>query len=137
MEKSMDKNLPLRGNKLSPQYEQEVIGQLRRLREQRKITVRILALLLLVPILVNVLTKNFIFEPLVDRLQVEQVRIEQIEISDEIGKKFLAEYRRFRDDLEIKQLLKPDFDKSDQEEELREKAKELFLAGLKQFWKSK
>ena len=127
MEKSMDKNLPLRGNKLSPQYEQEVIGQLRRLREQRKITIRILALLLLVPILVNVLTKNFIFEPLVDRLQVEQVRIEQIEISDEIGKKFLAEYRRFRDDLEIKQLLKPDFDKSDREEELREKAKELFL----------
>ena len=127
MDKSMDKNRPLRGNKLSPQYEQKVIGQLRRLREQRKITIRILALLLLVPILVSILTKNLIFEPLVDRLKVEQVRLEQIEIKDEIALKFLEKYRRFRDDLEIKRILNPNFDESNQEELLKEKTKELIL----------
>ncbi len=127
MDKSMDKNRPLRGNKLSPQYEQEVIGQLRRLREQRKITIRIIALLLLVPILVNVLTKNLIFRPLVDYWKVDQVRLEQIEISEEVGEKYLAEYQRFRDYLEIKRIMNPDFDESNQEERLKEKTKELFL----------
>ena len=127
MDKSMDKNRPLRGNKLSPQYEQEVIGQLRRLREQRKITIRILALLLLVPILFNVLTKNLIFSPLVDYWKVDQVRLEQIEISEEVGEKLLAEYQRFRDSLEIKRIVNPNFDESNQEERLKEKTKELFL----------
>ena len=127
MDKSMDKNRPLRGNKLSPQYEQEVIGQLRRLREQRKITIRIIALLLLVPILVNVLTKNLIFEPLVDHFGVDRVRIEQIEISDEFEEKLLAEYRKFRDSLEVKQIVNPNFDKSNGEELLEEKTKELIL----------
>ncbi len=130
LEISLDENRPLRGNKLSPEYEKKVIGQLRRLREQRKIAIRILALLLLVPLLVNVLTKNLIFKPLIDRLKVDQVRIEQIEISDEIGLKFLNKYRRFRDDLEIKHLLNPNFDELAQEEQLKEKAKELlFEAG--------
>ena len=127
---SLDENRPLRGNKLSPEYEQKVIGQLRRLREQRKITIRILALLLLVPILVNILTKNLVFRPLIDSLKVDQVRIEQIEINDEIGLKFLNKYRRFRDDLEIKHFLNPNFDEAAQEEQLKEKAKELlFEAG--------
>ncbi len=115
---SLDENRPLRGNKLSPEYEQRVIGQLRRLREQRKITIRLLALLLLVPILVNVLTKNLIFEPLIDRLKVDRVRIEQIEISDEVGEKLLAEYRNFRDSLEIKRIVNPNFDISNKEERL-------------------
>ena len=127
MDKSMDKNRPLRGNKLSPQYEQKVIGQLRRLREQRKITIRIIALLLLVPILVNVLTKNLIFSPLVDYWKVDQVRLEQIEISEEVGEKLLAEYQRFRDSLEIKRMVNPNFDESNQEERLKEKTKELIL----------
>ncbi len=130
LEISLDENRPLRGNKLSPEYEKKVIGQLRRLREQRKIAIRILALLLLVPLLVNVLTKNLIFKPLIDHLKVDQVRIEQIEISDEIGLKFLNKYRRFRDDLEIKHFLNPNFDELAQEEQLKEKAKELlFEAG--------
>ena len=130
LEISLDENRPLRGNKLSPEYEKKVIGQLRRLREQRKIAIRILALLLLVPLLVNVLTKNLIFKPLINHLKVDQVRIEQIEISDEIGLKFLNKYRRFRDDLEIKHFLNPNFDELAQEEQLKEKAKELlFEAG--------
>ncbi|MGK7952265.1 MAG: CemA family protein [Xenococcaceae cyanobacterium] len=127
LQMSLDENRPLRGNKLSPEYEQRVIGQLRRLREQRKITIRILALLLLVPILVNVLTKNLIFEPLIDSLKVDRVRIEQIEISDEIEERLLAEYRKFRDSLEIKRIVNPNFDISNEEERLEEKTKELIL----------
>ncbi len=86
-----------------------------------------MALLLLVPILVNVLTKNLIFEPLIDRLKVDRVRIEQIEISDEIEERLLAEYRKFRDSLEIKRIVNPNFDISNEEERLEEKTKELIL----------
>ena len=127
METSLGLNRPLPRRKLTAEYEQEVIGELRRLRQQRKITIRILALLLLVPILVNVLTKNVIYEPLVNRLKVDQVRLEKIEISEEIGEKYLAKYRRFRDDLEIKHIFNPNFDKSAQEKQLKEKTKELML----------
>ena len=127
IETNLEQNRPLRGRKLTAEYEQEVIGELRRLRQQRKITIRILALLLIVPILINVLTKNLIYEPIVGRLKVEQIRLEKIEIRDEIGEKYLVEYRRLRDDLEIKHILNPNFDKSDQEEQLKEKAKELVL----------
>ncbi|ELS04656.1 CemA family [Xenococcus sp. PCC 7305] len=122
-----DKSRPLRGNKLSPQYEQKVIGQLRQLREQRKITIRIVVLLLLFPLLVNILAKNLIFRPFIDNLRVDQIPLEQIKISEEIGLKFLNKYRRYRDDLEVKQLLNPDFDKIAQQEKLKEKAKELLL----------
>ena len=82
---------------------------------------------MLVPILVNVLTKNLIFEPLIDSLKVDRVRIEQIEISDEVGEKLLAEYRNFRDSLEIKRIVNPNFDISNEEERLEEKTKELIL----------
>ncbi len=128
IETSLEQNFPLR-HKLTPEYEQGVIRELRRLREQRKIGIRILALLLIVPFLVQVITKNLIYGPFVNYWAVDTVQLEQIEISEEIGDKVLAEYRKFKDILDIKQLLKPENDNSEREEELKDKIQELLLEG--------
>ncbi|MDJ0715503.1 MAG: hypothetical protein QNJ54_14955 [Prochloraceae cyanobacterium] len=129
IETSLGQNLHLRRHKLTPEYEQGVIRELRRLREQRKISIRILALLLIVPFFVQVITKNLIYRPFVNYWKVHTVQLEQIEISEEVGDKVLAEYRNFKDILDIEQLLKPENDKSEGEEELKEKTQELLLEG--------
>ena len=132
LETGLGQNHPLRGHKFTAKYEQDVIEELRRLRQQRKITWRILALLLFVPLLVQVITKNVIYAPLINYGKVNQDRFELVE---EVGEKYLAEYRKYRDSLEIKQLLNPEYDKFDQEAQpkenqeaqLKEKTEELML----------
>ncbi len=130
IETSLGQNLHLRRHKLTPEYEQGVIRELRRLREQRRISIRIFALLLIVPFFVQVTTKNLIYRPFVNYWKVHTVQLEQIQISEEVGDQVLAEYRNFKDILDIEQLLKPENDdQSEREEELKEKTQELLLEG--------
>ncbi|MFM7716817.1 MAG: hypothetical protein ACKO7A_30160, partial [Microcystis sp.] len=64
---------PATGNKffnfqqeLTPEYEQTVIKQLRTLRQQQRIAIRFLLILLFVPVFVQVITKNFIVSPFIN-----------------------------------------------------------------------
>ncbi|WP_013320969.1 hypothetical protein [Gloeothece verrucosa] len=113
--------------KLSSEYEQQVVQQLRNLRQERKIALRFLVLLIVVPILAQVISKNFIYSPFINEKFVDNVTLEKIEISQELTEKFLSEFSRYKEGIEIKSLLGiiPELSQEKKQELLREKAIEI------------
>lgn len=89
---------------LSPLSEQEVVTELRLRRKQNRIAMRWLAVLLLLPLLTQVLTKNLVFEPLLGNYSDRHPSA--VELSTEIEEEFLAEFSEYREALEIQRLLK-------------------------------
>lgn len=133
LENRIEQNFNKRKRRYSEEYEQDVLKEIRQLREKRKISIRILALLILVPLLVQIISKNFIYSPIVDYLEVNKVKIEEVRITEEMREEAIEEYRKFRDALEIKQLFEQEkYNLEEKEEKLKDKAKELILeAGYK------
>ncbi|QKD84178.1 hypothetical protein HPC62_20145 [Thermoleptolyngbya sichuanensis A183] len=89
---------------LSPPSEQEIVTELRLRRKQNRIALRWLAVLLLLPLLTQVLTKNLIFEPLLGSYSDRHPSA--VELSTEIEEEFLAKFSEYREALEIRHLLK-------------------------------
>lgn len=112
---------------LTEEYEQRVIQELRNLRQERKIAIRFLILLIIVPLSVQVITKNLIYSPLINHLMVENKTFDQIKVSEEIVEEQLQEFTRFKESLEIREILGIDEHLTDSEkrERLKEKALEL------------
>ncbi|MGK7944473.1 MAG: hypothetical protein AB4058_08380, partial [Microcystaceae cyanobacterium] len=127
IEREIEQINPLRRRQYTAEYEQEVVEKLRRLRLERKISIRILLTLLIVPLLVQIVTKNLIYAPLIDNRTVDKVAMSEIKISEEVGARFLTEYRKFKDTLDIKRILNPDNDSSKAEEEFQERVRELLI----------
>jgi CemA family len=88
---------------LKPEYEQEVVQELRQRRKQNKIAVRWLIILLLVPVLVQVATRNLVFEPILNAYGESHYR--EIKITDEVAEGYIANFSRLKETLEIKELL--------------------------------
>lgn len=87
----------------SSKYEQEVVKELRIRRAQNRMAIRWLALLLLFPILVQVLTKNLVFDPLLGNYFAHNPT--KVELNNEIQSEFLHEFTEYREALEVKHLL--------------------------------
>ncbi|RZM75074.1 hypothetical protein [Leptolyngbya iicbica] len=85
------------------EYEQQIIDTLRLQRKQAQVAVRWLAVLLIVPLSVQILTKNLIFEPLLgtysDRNPTE------IQLNEEIRDEFARDYLFAKEKLEVATLL--------------------------------
>jgi hypothetical protein len=111
---------------LTPEYEQTVIKQLRTLRQQQRIAIRFLLIIILVPLLVQVVSKNFIFSPVLNYLGVDRAKISEVYISQEIGEKYLTEFARLREIEEIKQALGVVKEGHESEEKFQEQVRELF-----------
>jgi hypothetical protein len=121
-EESRGKNRLFKLNReLTPAYEQEVIQRLRNLRQQKKIAIRFLILLILVPLLVQVATKNLIYSPLINYFRVEVAKGEKLYIQDELVEQYFEEFSRYKEILEIKELL--GLGKPESPEETRKKLK--------------
>jgi len=90
---------------LTEEYEQRVIQELRNLRQERKIAIRFLILLIVVPLSIQVITKNLIYSPLIDHFMVDNKTLEQMKISEEIIEEQLQEFTRFKETLEIREIL--------------------------------
>jgi hypothetical protein len=117
---------------LTPEYEQTVIKQLRTLRQQQRIAIRFLLIIILVPLLIQVVSKNFIFSPVLNYLGVDRAEISEVYISQEIGEKYITEFARLREIEEIKQVLGVVKEGHESEEKFREQVRELFKeAGYK------
>ena len=87
----------------SSKYEQEVVKELRIRRVQNRMATRWLAILLLFPILVQVLTKNLVFDPLLGNYFEHNPT--KVELNAEIETEFLHEFTEYREALEVKHLL--------------------------------
>jgi hypothetical protein len=112
---------------LTPEYEQTVIQQLRTLRQQQQIALRFLVILVMVPLLVQIITKNLVFGPILNYFEVDRAQPAQVYVSEEMGDRFLREFARLQEVREIKEILgvsKEPHEKA--EEQFREKVRELF-----------
>lgn len=87
----------------NPKYEQEVVQELRIRRVQNRMAVRWLAMLLLVPLLVQVLTKNVILNPILGNYFERNPS--KVELSNEIEEEFLHKFSEYKEALEVKHLL--------------------------------
>jgi hypothetical protein len=110
---------------LKPGYEQEVVQELRQRRKQNKIAVRWLIILLLVPVLVQVATRNLVFEPLLNAYGESHYR--QIKITNEVAEGYIANFSRLKETLEIKELLGliPEMTTAEKKAKIKESAMEL------------
>ncbi len=112
---------------LTPEYEQKVIQQLRNLRQERRIAIRFLVLLILVPFSIQVISRNLVYSPLINHFLVENQQFNQIKVSEEIVDEKLEEFTRFKESLEIREILGVGEPLTDLEKhkKLKEKAQEL------------
>jgi hypothetical protein len=112
---------------LTEEYEQRVIQELRNLRQERAIAIRFLILLIVVPLSIQVITKNIIYSPLIDHFMVENRTFEQIKVSGEIVEEQIQEFTRFKELLEIREILEisQPLNDSEKRKKLKEKAQEL------------
>lgn len=123
---------------LDPDYEQKVVQELRLQRKQDQVALRWLAILIFVPLLVALLARNFVLEPLLGNYSDRNPS--NIELSSEIREEFALELNNYKEQLEVKELLGlvPEITPAMKQEELSAKATELWreareqeLSGLK------
>jgi len=123
---------------LSPQYEQQVVQELRLQRQQQQVALRWLAILLVVPLAVGVLTRHLVFEPLLGNYS--DANPNRIELSSEIREEFALRLNNYRELIEIQELMGmiPEMTPEMKREEVSLKATELWreareeeLTGLK------
>jgi hypothetical protein len=109
------------------QDEQKILQNLRNLRLQRRIATRFLIVLIFIPLTVQILTKNLVFAPLVQHFRVDIVAWEKIHYQEETIEHYFEEFARYKETLEIKQLLSENQPLNQEEihQELKKKAEEL------------
>jgi hypothetical protein len=90
--------------KFSPDYEQQVVQEIRLQRKQSKIAARWLIILILVPLLTQIIARNFIFEPLLEGYGEHHKT--EIQFSDEIKESFRRNFAAFKEEMEIREILK-------------------------------
>ena len=112
---------------LSPQDEQKILQNLRNLKLQKRIATRFLIVLIFIPLVVQIVSKNLVFAPLVQHFRVDIVAWEKIHYQEETIEHYFEEFARYKETLEIKQLLSENQPLSQEEihQELKEKAEEL------------
>ncbi len=115
-----------KGQKFTPNYEQQVVKELRIRRIQDQIAIRWLGILFLIPLLVQVTVKTIIFDPLLGNYSNNNPT--KIELNTEIKQEFLREYSAFKESLEIQQLLGaiPKLSEVEKQEKLSEKVIEIW-----------
>lgn len=105
--------------------EEEAVKKYRKSKVKTRAAIRFLLLLVIVPLLTQQVSKNFIFGPLVDRFQTtDQI---EISINSEVGERVLTELGRFEEKIRFQRLLGqlPDLSPEKMEEMVREKVTEL------------
>jgi hypothetical protein len=110
---------------LSSQAEEELIQEYRNARNRTLVSVRFLLLLAILPLLTQILSKNFLFGPLVDHLQQRDPAA--ITLSVEFQEKALSEFEFFKERIEFERVLhhqSPELD-LEVEDQLSAKAEEL------------
>ena len=116
----------LLGRQPDPEYEQKLVQQLRLERKQNQVAVRWLAILILVPLLVGLVSRHALFGHLLGTYSDHNPT--QVELSQEVQNEFAIELFRFRETLEVQALLGliPEPSVEEQRDRMAEKATELW-----------
>jgi len=105
--------------------EEEALKKFRKSKARTKIAVRFLLLLIIVPLITQQISKNFIFGPLVNYFNNPE-RIE-VSLTGELEEKVLVELNRFKEKIEFERLVGrlPDLDSEKMEQQIKAKANQL------------
>ena len=129
--RSLLKTINRIGRELDPESEKEMIKNFRNSKVKTIVAIRfILLYLILIPLLTQQVTKNFIVGPIVDLnipQQISQTEIAQIFINGDLEKEAFEELQRFEERLQFKQLvgLISPLSTKEREEKLQFKAVEI------------
>jgi hypothetical protein len=93
--------LPLR--EMSASYEEQVVGTLRLRKQQNRTAIRWLAVLLIVPLSVQILSKNLLFEPLLGTYRDRNPA--NIILSKDVQEEFARKYLLAKEKIEVATLL--------------------------------
>ncbi|NDJ21803.1 proton extrusion protein PcxA [Nostoc sp. B(2019)] len=117
-------------NDFSPNKEQEVIRKFRSSRAKTTTSVKFVLTLILVPILIQLLSKNLLISPIVDRVRVEN--IPQLFLHSEMKESALKDLQGFEEELKFDNIinLAPPMSEEVIEERVKYKASEL----AKEYW---
>lgn len=107
---------------MSPEYDQEIVKELRKLRRQERISLRWFALILIVPLIFQFVSKNVFFEPIFNNYR-DAHPIVTLEIN-ELSEKFFRELNFYKESLEVGEVLGR-ITIEEKEERIIEKTKEL------------
>ncbi len=110
---------------LDPNAEQEVVKTFRVSKAKTVLSLRFILILLLVPLLTQQISKNFVIGPLVDR--VRAANEDNIFLNFELEEEGLSELQRFEESLRFKAIVGaiPRLSTEEMEEKVKEKATEI------------
>lgn len=123
--KSIKKTIDKVKNDLNPKAEEEVVNAFRRSRAKTVIALRLFALLIIVPLLTQQISKNFFILPMVEKFRGGETA--QVFLNSEMKEEALKELQTFREELELESLIgsAPPLKPEVMEEEVKHKAVEL------------
>ncbi|WP_017318455.1 hypothetical protein [Mastigocladopsis repens] len=123
--KSIKKTLDKVKNDLSPGAEEDVVNAFRRSRAQTVIALRLLALLIIVPLLTQQISKNFLILPIVEKYRGGEEA--QVFLNSEMKEEALEELHMFKEELELESLIgsAPRLSAEALEEQVKHKAVEI------------
>jgi hypothetical protein len=112
---------------LNPKSEQEVVDEFRRSRKVTVIGVRLLALLIIVPILSQQVSKHLIFAPIVQQYKGGEAIVTIDNLNSEWKEEALLELNSYEEELKMEQMLKnaPPMAPEVMEEKVQTKANEI------------
>jgi CemA family len=111
---------------LNPDSEEEVVRDFRRSKARTFTAVRFILILIIVPLLVQQMSKNFVIGPIVDQYRIGNEKVD-IFINSELEEEALNELQKFEQRLRFEILIGRSEPKSDAEiiEQVKEKAAEI------------
>ncbi len=110
---------------LDPNAEEDVVKKFRNSKLKTVISIKFILTLIIVPILTQQVTKTFIVGPIVDRVRTEESAV--VFLNRDMEEEAFIELNKFEEELHFRSLLTgaPRLAEEEQEELVREKAKEL------------
>ncbi len=123
--KSIKKTINKVKHDLNPRSEEEVVNAFRRSRAKTVISLRLMVLLIVIPILTQQISKNFLIFPMVEKFRAGEET--QIFINSEMKEEALKELQTFEEELKLESLINsaPALSKEVVEEKVKHKALEL------------
>jgi len=107
---------------MSPEYDQEIVRELRKLRRQERISLRWFILILIVPLIMQFISKNIFFEHIFNQYR-DAHPVVTLEI-DELSEKYFKELNFYKEALEVGEVLGR-ITPEEKEERIIEKTKEM------------
>ncbi len=113
---------------LDSQSEKEVVDDYRRSRQVTVVALRLIALLIIVPILTQQVSKNFLIKPIVEQTRSDvSVAITLDNLNEEWKEEALSELTAFEEELKMEHMIRgvPPISEESMEEKVQEKANEI------------